>query len=473
MIRLIAKKELREIIGSAKFVFSFGVCAVLILLAFVMGAKNYQVGVARYEAAKAENLRKMEGLDDWVRVNSHRIFLPPRPLETLVTGVSNDVGRTIEMRGRGELIAYDSRYNDNPLFAIFRYLDLEFIFTVVLSLFAILFGYDAINGEKERGTLRLTFANAVPRDKYILGKLAGSFAALVFPLLLPILIGCLLLSLFGVNLTGEEWLKLAAVIAVGLLYFSVFLTLSIFVSTLTRRSSSAFLFLLVIWILAVQIIPRSAVLLAGRAVDVPTFDELAYQKSRQQAQLWKESMDKMSEFKPSQSEDPEKIMQEFNGFMDDQAKEREKVMKALTDRLNEDRRNRQVRQERLTFGLARISPSASFSLAAANLSGTSIDMKQHFVDEATAYQETFGKFMLEKTGMNLGGRVIYFKMKRGDGEEEEEKLIDPRELPEFFFRPEPVAAVMKRAVVDVGLLILYNIAFFVGAFVAFMRYDVR
>ena len=39
-----------------------------------------------------------------------------------------------------------------------------------------------------------------------------------------------------------------------------------FVSSLTRRSSTSFLFLLVIWILAVLVIPRSAVLLAGRAV---------------------------------------------------------------------------------------------------------------------------------------------------------------------------------------------------------------
>ena len=120
----------------------------------------------------------MEGLTDWTRVNSHRIFLPPQPLEVLVSGVSNDIGRTIEMSGRGELSANNSRFNDDPIFAVFRFLDLDFIFQIVLSLFAILFAFDAINGEKERGTLRLAFANAVPRDKYVLGKLTGSFLAL-------------------------------------------------------------------------------------------------------------------------------------------------------------------------------------------------------------------------------------------------------------------------------------------------------
>ncbi|MEE8583230.1 MAG: ABC transporter permease subunit [Acidobacteriota bacterium] len=64
---------------------------------------------------------------------------------------------------------------------------------IVLSLFAILFAYNAVSGEKEQGTLRLSFSNAVPRDSYILGKAAGSFLALAIPLLILILLGCLLL----------------------------------------------------------------------------------------------------------------------------------------------------------------------------------------------------------------------------------------------------------------------------------------
>ena len=64
MIRLLIQKELREIIGSPKFSLTFGVCAVLILLAFFIGAKNYQTSLAQYEAAKAQNLRQLEGLTD-------------------------------------------------------------------------------------------------------------------------------------------------------------------------------------------------------------------------------------------------------------------------------------------------------------------------------------------------------------------------------------------------------------------------
>jgi len=472
MIRLVIEKELRDIISSTKFAITFGVCAVLILLAFYVGGKNHQLNLSRYEAAKAENLRKMEGLTDWIRVNSHRIFLPPQPLEALVTGVSNDIGRTIEMRGQGELSSVDSRFNDDPIFAVFRFLDLDFIFQIVLSLFAILFAFDAINGEKERGTLRLSFANAIPKDKFILAKLIGSFTALGVPLLIPILLGCLLLPLLGVYLTDNEWIRLGLVIFTGLIYFGVFLTLSIFLSVLTKKSSNSFLALLVIWILAVFIVPRSSVLLAGRAVNVPSVDELSYKKGRFRAQLWKEDQDKLGEFKPSTDKDPEEMVKEFNKFMQELADERNKKLQDYSNRLNEERCNKQIQQERLAFGLARISPSALFSLAATNLVGTSIGVKEHFINEAHGYQQSFAEFMKEKTGMNLGGDVILFRMKKG-GDEEEEKPIDPSQLPKFEYRAIPLDKVLNNSILDIGLLILFNLVFFVGAFVGFLRFDMR
>jgi len=469
MLKLIIEKELKEIIGSAKFAITFGVCAVLILLTFYVGAKNYQISSQRYEAAKTENLRQLEGLTDWLMVNSHRIFLPPKPLEALVTGVSNDIGRTIEMAGRGELTANDSRFGDDPIFAVFRFLDLDFVFQIVLSLFAILFAYDAINGEKERGTLRLSFANAIPRDTYILGKVVGSFLALAVPLLIPILIGSLLLPLMGVHLTGDDWFRLALVILAGLLYFGVFLTLSVFISSLTNKSSHSFSLMLVIWIFAVLIIPRSSVLLAGRAVDVPTVDEIAAQKTRLRSQLWKEDRNKMASFKLPEGTDMEDMHTAFQRFMEELSENRNKQMQELAGRLNEDRRNRQLEQERLAFGIAKISPAAAFSLAVTNLVGTSLKLKEHFIKEANGYQKTFGEFMKDKTGMNPGGGMIFMHIGNG----EEEKPIDPKELPPFEYSNPALGETVQAALFDLGLLGFFNLIFFAGAFVRFLKYDVR
>lgn len=472
MIRLIIEKELRDIIRTTRFAVTFGICSVLILLSFYVGAKNYRVSVSQFDAAKRENIRRMEGLTDWFSVQDYRVFLPPQPLAALVTGVSNDIGRTTEVHGRGELSAQDSRFNDDPIFAIFRFLDLDFIFQIVLSLFAILFAYDTISGEKERGTLRLSFANAVPKDKYILGKLIGSFLALALPLLLPMLAGCLLLPLLGVPMNGDEWLRLFFIIGCGLLYFGVFLTIAIFVSACTQRTSSSFVMLLVIWIFSVLIIPRTSVLFAGRAVDVPSVDEIASQKNRFSAQLWEEDRKKMATYKPTiNKEDPQKVMEEFNKFMGAIADERDKKMDEFSGRLNEERMNRQRVQEQLAFGLARVSPAATFSLAVTSLAGTSLSLKDYFRRSATAYQQQYAKFMKEKTGILTGGRMMMFRNSTDDAQKP--KPIDPNEMPSFTYTPASFGDVIGSGLPDIGLLALFNIIFFIAAYVRFMRYDVR
>ncbi len=480
MFGLIVKKELREILATPRFAATFAVVSLLILLSFYLGAANYQSSREQYEAAVAEDLRQMEGQTDWLNIRPS-IFLPPQPLAALVNGISNDVGRTIRVLGRGALRPEGSRYNEEPVLAMFRFLDLEFIFLVVLSLFAILFAFDLISGEKERGTLRLALSNAVPRDKWIFGKLVGAFLALVVPLLIPILLGCLLLIAMGVPLSGDEWLRLALVVAAGMLYVGTFLGLTVLVSALTHRSSTSFLIVLVLWIMAVMILPRSSVLLAARSVDVPSVDEMLSQQRRLRTQLWQEDRVAMQDYlqntmntSDADEESPaarQAMMNRFNSFMQEQGENRNARLNALTARLEEERANRQVVQQNLAFGISRLSPAAAFSLASMNLAGTAIDLPRHYIDQAKAYQEAFARFQKEKTGRSAGGMRIMIRT--SDEEEEEEKAIDPRELPVFDFQPPGAGQILRGATLDLGILALMNVLFTTGAFVAFLRYDVR
>ena len=110
MLRTVADKEIRDIVTSTKFAVAFGVCALLIIAAFYIGATHFKVSQEQYEASKAVNLRQMEGVTDWMQIQQHRIFLPPRPLGALVSGVSNDIGRTVEIVGRREITARDSKF---------------------------------------------------------------------------------------------------------------------------------------------------------------------------------------------------------------------------------------------------------------------------------------------------------------------------------------------------------------------------
>jgi len=471
MIRLIIEKEIRELIGSTKFAITFGATALLILLAFYSGARNYQVSVAQYEAAKREDIRQLEGVTDWSNVRQRRVMLPPQPLAALVTGVANDIGRTVEVQGRGELTPEDSRYGDEPVFAVFRFLDFDFVVQVVLSLFAILLAYDSVSGEKERGTLKLSFANAIPRARYLFGKIAGSLIGLLAPLLVAILLGCLVIPVLGVHLVADEWVRLALIVLAGLLYASAFCTLSVMISSFTQKSATSFLVLLVVWISCVLIVPRTSVLLAGKAVDVPSAEYLAAQKSRFSRQTWSEDRQKMSNFKPSPEAKGEEMFKEFNKFMSKLGEERDLKMKDFASRLNEARQNRMDAQLRLSLGIARVSPAATFSLAAMGLAGTSIELKQHYRKEAEGYQAAFAGFIREKTGMNPSGGMIMMRIETD--RDEKPKPVNPAELPEFRYSPMSLAMVGGSVVFDFGLLAFFNLLFFGGAFAAFLRYDVR
>lgn len=470
MLPLIIAKELRDIIGSAKFTLTFGVCSLLILLSFYVGGRNYQVNREHYEAATRENLRKLEGLTDWMSVRDFRIYLPPQPIASIVMGISNDIGRTAEIRGRGEVRPEDNRYGDDPIYAVFRFLDLDFVFQIILSLFAILFAYDAVSGEKERGTLRLSFANPVPRGTYIIGKLLGSFLGAGLPLLIPILLGCIVLIALGVPMTPDDWVRLSLVVLAGLLYFGVFLGVSVFVSSMTQRSSTSFLILLAVWILSVLVLPRTAVLLAGRAVDVPSVDDLNSQKGRYNVSLWEEDRKKMANYRVEAGTPPDKMMSGFQQFMSGLGEEREKKMNEFTSRLNEERSNRQRVQERVALGLSRISPSAVVSLAAMEIAGTGVHMQESYVSAAERYQKIYAEFMKEKTGVNMGGGFVFRITTDSD---EKKQPLNVQEIPKFEFQPPPLTASLGNIAVDLGLLALFTLVGFIGAFIGFLRYDVR
>ena len=153
MLKLIIYKELKEITGSAKFAATFGICSILIILAFFTGIQKYHNGVREYEASKAAQQSQFEASKSWKNVPRRNAYLPQEPLAALVMGISNDIGRTTNLYDTSFQVMRNSTYSQDTIFAVFRFLDLEFVFMIVLSLFAILFAFDAVNGEKERGTV--------------------------------------------------------------------------------------------------------------------------------------------------------------------------------------------------------------------------------------------------------------------------------------------------------------------------------
>ncbi len=72
----------------------------------------------------------------------------------------------------------------NIIYAFFPAPDFLYVVRVVLSLVALLFGFDQISREREQGTLKLLLSGPVSRARVLAGKWLGNFLSLAVPFLL-------------------------------------------------------------------------------------------------------------------------------------------------------------------------------------------------------------------------------------------------------------------------------------------------
>ena len=477
MLKTLIEKELKAILLSPKFVAVFFVCSILVILSIYIGIDEYKTGVRHYETMNAQLDQQTKELTSWssVRLN---VVRRPDPMHIFVTGVTTDIGRQSPII-RGDIIKlYASRYSDQLLFAIFRSLDLMFIVQVVLSLFAILFTYDSICGEREVGTLKLNFANPIPRTTYVLAKVAGSWLGLMIPLIIPLAIGIALVLICRIPMTSAHWIRFFLLIFMSGLYLSFFVCLGVLFSSLSKVASSSFLYLLVIWIGFVLIIPRAGVMIAGQFLSVPTAAEIS-------AKLTEKNRDtsrQLSEWLSGRSSEYRKRIESLNDEdRQNKANElREQYSKDVTIKfselnqeidkyhvsLNEEWRNRKIEQERLGFSLSRFSPASAFQLAAMELSGTGVNIKTRYEDQLQAYKEIFNTFITKKEDKSGGIFAQVSKDKKPEN-------IDTREIPQFIYINPDLKQVLQSTVIDITIISFYILITIAGTFIAFIRYDVR
>ncbi|MFB0564177.1 MAG: ABC transporter permease subunit [Candidatus Aminicenantaceae bacterium] len=469
MLRDIIVKEIQDTVMSPRFVFTFLLCTILILLSVYTGINNYQAELKEHSAAVALNRKNLESQQSYgalaglgVKVNRN-----PQVLSTVVNGVQEAVGRVATVNIAYDPSMEDSKYSSSPIFAVFGALDLSFIVKIVLSLFAILFTYDAIVGEKERGTLKLALSNRVPRDKLILGKAIGGFVSLLIPLVIPLVLALLILMIYpNISFAGDDWLRLGMICIMFLLYLSVFFTLGLFISSRTSRSATSFLLLLFIWVTFVTIIPKAAIMASGQINPIPSVHEITAQKDAYLQEIQKEAVTEQRKYfkenpRPEKEEERAKWNEEVKKWLED-------FQQSLTTKIDEknaaieqDYQAKMRGQQRLAVNLSRISPASALMFSAMSLSRTGVDEYERFLNSVKTYKPIFTKWINAKMmrSLNLGG-----------GEQPKPELDD---MPQHEFIPEGFSESFNRIIPDLLLMIFLIILFFVGSYVSFIRYDVR
>lgn len=129
--------------------------------------------------------------------------------------------------------------------------DLSFtgILTYLLPIMGIVMGLDAINSERNNGTLSRLLAQPIYRDSVINAKfLAGVVTIAIMMLAVLLLVTGLGIYMIGVAPTAEEVWRLLFYLGITIIFGSFWLGLSILFSILFRRVATSALAVLAIWL---------------------------------------------------------------------------------------------------------------------------------------------------------------------------------------------------------------------------------
>jgi len=134
-----------------------------------------------------------------------------------------------------------------PLSFLFNYVN--FIPLVFIPLLGILLGFDAVNRERNGGTLSRIMSQPVYRDSVINGKfLASLFILTVMTAFSVIIIGGYGLKMIGVPPTAEEILRIFFYIVFMVIFGSFWISLAILFSVIFRNLATSIICSLGLWL---------------------------------------------------------------------------------------------------------------------------------------------------------------------------------------------------------------------------------
>ena len=359
----------------------------------------------------------------------------------------------------------------------FTTLDWAFIVGYVLSFVAILFTFDSISGELERGTLRLTLANPIPRHAVLIGKFLGAFISINIPFALAMLMNLLLISTSdAVHLSVEVWERLGILYGIIILYVCLFTALGILISATVRESGVSLVVLLLIWVSFVVFVPNTLASIGSRT-SVP----MAYMKFWQQRiQIVDEAREAYRDKYGNTQTTPSGVETSYGWMTAEQNKPDDAHTRPPVhvlgeyvateaeryERFNETYLNQQIAQGKRARAITRLSPTAIVQRLFESFAGTGFERHLQFIENAQRYAREYREFVVDTDRADPKSLHVI-----GVRDGMSQKPVSPAAIPKFKDTLS-LNRDFNTAATDLMLLVLFLGVLVSGAYLAFVRLEI-
>ena len=337
-------------------------------------------------------------------------------------------------------------------------IDWGFVTAVLLGFMGILFTFDAISGERERGTLRLMLANSVSRNTVICGKFLGAFLSIAIPVLIGVIVSLSIIYLSeSVQFMGSHWVRLGSIICVMLIYTAIFILLGILISSCVKESATSLTILLLIWAVWVVLIPNALGSIGSRLHSRPSVKAFLTQYWDSREDLQRRYFVRIKE--PPRREIPATVATSLGAEYVNKDAE-------LRDRLHADYLSAELRQIQIARSLTRISPAAIVQYAFEGLAGTGLPRHLDFLSQTRQYVKQFRQFLIDTDRADPESPHAV-----GIPEGTSQKPVNFDAVPKFEDLHQ-FSVDFNAAIVDLLLLIMFLLVLFVGTFLSFLRIEI-
>lgn len=466
MIWHIALKEFKEATRDGRFLWSSLIIVALLLVAMGIGAERYAADRSlREAAASADRELWLNQGDKGPHSAGHYgvyAFKPATPLALFDPGYNDYTGVIQYLEAHKENQASYKPAADATALQRFGDLSGAMVLQLLVPLLIILLCFGLVSGERENGTLRQLISMGVGRSTIVWGKGLGVVLALGIVLVPAVLVGGIVASFMEGSADPHDMvgfpLKLLLIALFYLVFFGIFIALSLTVSIVAKSSGAALTMLIGFWIITGLLVPRSAADVSKMVYDTPSSFEVAaaVEEGRAKGPRAHEPNH------PNHIAFKEKVLKEYNvekvedlpvNFIGLALQADEELGFKVFDQTYGEVRRLFEKQNRIHQAFSVLSPFVAIKNLSAAISGTDVAFANDFSEAAEQYRRNMVRILNEDIQKNTVGMTNY---STEWGYRANKSLWE--KIPPFDFEPPSVGTILSRNVLSIVILF----AWFVG-----------